>query len=67
MGFLYKLGGSYRVYSQYRDTVFTEKVNPYSSRGEYDIYPTAEGKQKLVQTTLNDLNLIDRSTVTGCV
>lgn len=49
LGFLYKFGGSYRVYSQYRDTLFTEKVNPYSSRGEYDIYPTAEGKQKLVQ------------------
>lgn len=67
LGFLYKSGGSYRVYSQYRDTLFTEKVNPYSSRGEYDIYPTAEGKQKLVQTTLNDLKLIDRSMVTGCV
>lgn len=67
LGFLYKSGGSYRVYSQFRDTLFTEKVNPYSSRGEYDIYPTAEGKQKLVQTTLNDLKLIDRSMVTGCV
>lgn len=67
LGFLYKSGGSYRVYSQYRDTLFTEKVNPYSSRGEYDIYPTAEGKQKLVQTTFNDLKLIDRSMVTGCV
>lgn len=67
LGFLYKSGGSYRVYSQHRDTLFTEKVNPYSSRGEYDIYPTAEGKQKLVQTTLNDLKLIDRSMVTGCV
>lgn len=67
LGFLYKLGGSYRVYSQYRDTLFTEKVNPYSSRGEYDIYPTAEGKQKLVQTKFDDLMMIDRSMVTGCV
>lgn len=57
----------YRVYSKYRDTLFTEKVNPYSTRGEYEIYPTAEGKQKLVQTTLNDLKLIDRSMVTGYV
>lgn len=67
LGFLYKSGGSYRVYSQHRDTLFTEKVNPYSSRGEYDIYPTAEGKQKFVQTIFNDLKLIDRSVVTGCV
>lgn len=49
LGYLYQTGGVYRVYSKHRDVLFTEKLNPHDSRGCYDIFPTAEGKQRLVK------------------
>ena len=49
LGFLYRLGGSYRVYAQYRDVLFSEKLNVGSPKTCYDIYPTAKGKETLTQ------------------
>ncbi len=49
LGFLYRLGGSYRVYAQYRDVLFSEKLNAGSPKTCYDIYPTAKGKETLAQ------------------
>ena len=49
LGFLYRLGGNYRVYSKYRDVLFKEKLNVGRTKACYDIYPTAKGKEILTQ------------------
>lgn len=49
LGYLYRLGGSYRVYAKYRDVLFSEKLNVGSPKTCYDIYPTAKGKETLAQ------------------
>ncbi len=49
LGYLYRLGGSYRVYAKYRDVLFSEKLNVGSPKTCYDIYPTAKGKETLTQ------------------
>ena len=49
LGYLYRLGGSYRVYAKYRDVLFSEKLNAGSPKTCYDIYPTAKGKETLTQ------------------
>ena len=49
LGYLYRLGGSYRVYAKYRDVLFSEKLNAGSPKTCYDIYPTAKGKETLAQ------------------
>ncbi|WP_319760773.1 phage antirepressor N-terminal domain-containing protein [Maridesulfovibrio sp.] len=46
-GYLYKRGGVYRVYSQYRDKAFVEKFDPRYNRTE--IYALDKGKQKIVE------------------
>lgn len=46
-GYLYKKGGVYRVYSQYRDKAFVEKFNPKYNCTE--IYALDKGKQKIVE------------------
>jgi phage antirepressor YoqD-like protein len=54
-GYLYKAGGSYRVYAKYRDTMFTEKVNPYSSR-DFGSFNT-HGPQRLNSPDSENLEL----------
>ena len=49
LGFLYRLGGNYRVYAKYRDVLFKEKLNVRSAKAYYDIYPTAKGKEIVTQ------------------
>lgn len=46
--YLYRGSTGVRVYSQYRDTHFVEKVNPYK-HGDRDIYVTQEGKKLLTK------------------
>lgn len=41
-GHLYRQGSTYRVYSQFRDNLFVEKIDP--SYGVIDIFPTEAGK-----------------------
>lgn len=50
LGYLYRLAGSgkYRVYSQYRDKLFVEKMIAHPSQPIYEILPTAEGKKLIV-------------------
>lgn len=61
-GYLYNRGGRYRVYSKYRDTLFVEKRS--GSNGNYEIYPTAAGKQLLVKF-YNEYELPMKSTHAG--
>lgn len=44
--YLYKINAGYRVYSQYRDKYFSEKIRP---DGKFDIYVTDEGKKLLAK------------------
>ncbi len=46
LGFLYRIGDGYRVYSQYREKLFAEKYEP--EYGTTKIYVLDAGKQKLV-------------------
>jgi Rha family phage regulatory protein len=53
--YLYKTNQGYRVYSQYRDKYFVEKVNGF---GNFDIYVTDEGKKLMTKLYRNlDLTL----------
>lgn len=47
LGYLHRQWGPYRVYSQYRDKFFVEKVN--EQYGTVDIYVTDAGKQLLTR------------------
>lgn len=48
LGFLWRPSrGSYRVYADYRDKLFVEKLNPMS--GDMDIFVTEAGKAKLAE------------------
>lgn len=44
--YLYRLAAGYRVYSQYRDKYFSEKIRP---DGKFDIYVTSEGKKLMTK------------------
>lgn len=48
--YLYKIAAGYRVYSQYRDLYFSEKIRP---DGKFDIYVTDEGKKLMTKLYRN--------------
>ncbi|WP_237149964.1 BRO-N domain-containing protein [Metapseudomonas otitidis] len=51
LGYLYRTAGTnqYRVYAEYRDTLFVEKLKAHPVQPYYQIIPTAEGKKLIVQ------------------